>query len=835
MRDAGIYGADADPNVFCPSLQEFEQSLVHRPALAGQVEAALIEKRFACVLGKGASGKTTLALLLAFSQPFGPQQSYYFDLAESDDSPEAAEPYRAAMQAIARRHGRDALVIVDNIHLAERLAHKLHLAWREEGRLVRLLLQGRFTQQGADRRGRQSPLEDLKRTALVLEVMPNDLAGVLQRLVRRVSGNQSVPAIAPAALGQWLQVFGGELIAFSSAARRKLPQIVRGQYQLTEADAADFIRDEYLKNQDPKRRISSAERENLLAIAACAEWELAVPAEGFLHPPGSALAVSLRRGLVWQSIHGRFGQFARYRLCHPGMGKLLWTAARPKESRLDYACDISQRYPHFSSVAADRLLWEDGDRDGAKRVLSSALSSVAAFERLIENGLVRLRPRCRQLTELGVLSEGELNQMLAACGNLAEATLATPLGNLTEFLEYAQVKLPTVWQALADALADEKNRQSLADAALATPLGHLANFLAYAKTPMPTVWQALADALADEKNRQSLADAALATPLGDLANFLAYAKTPMPTVWQALADALADEKNRQSLADAALATPLGHLANFLAYAKTPMPTVWQALADALADEKNRQSLADAALATPLGHLANFLAYAKTPMPTVWQALADALADEKNRQSLADAALATPLGHLANFLAYAKTPMPTVWQALADALADEKNRQSLADAALATPLGHLANFLAYAKTPMPTVWQALNMQMATAFNESGVKHPRLQVLLSDPRQFNEAELILSGCGCRSLAERVAGQIVQCADPNVWHVPGVNLKEVTAVLRVSAVVTSSLCADFLAGSSPEIGCKISFEFCHRSRLRQRFTFFGPIRHSISITTS
>jgi hypothetical protein len=320
VREADVYAYD-DPAAFSPSRREFEEGCVHRPALADRVQAELIDTRFACLLGKGASGKTTLALLLAFSKPFGPERSYYLDLANTDDNLEAADPYRAAMHAIARQHGRDALVIVDNIHLAEGLAHKLHIAWCEDGQPVRLLLQGRFTQQGADRRGRQSPLEGFKRTALVLEVLPNDLAGVLQRLVRRANGNHLVSTIPPAVLGQWLKIFGGELIGFSSAVRRKLPKIVRGQYQLTEADAADYIRDEYLEN--PKRPITLAERENLLAIAACADWELSVPAEGLLHPPGSALAASMKRGLVWQSTHGRFGQFARYRLCHPGMGKLL--------------------------------------------------------------------------------------------------------------------------------------------------------------------------------------------------------------------------------------------------------------------------------------------------------------------------------------------------------------------------------------------------------------------------------------------------------------------------------------------------------------------------------
>ncbi|MBX7211081.1 MAG: hypothetical protein K1X78_22435, partial [Verrucomicrobiaceae bacterium] len=240
----------------------------------------------------------------------------------------------------------------------------------------------------------------------------------------------------------------------------------------------------------------------------------------------------------------------------------------------------------------------------------------------------------------------------------------------------------------------------------------LASFLQYAQTPLPKVWQALSDALADEKHRQTLVDAALATPLGDLASFLQSAQTLMSKVWQALSDALAEEKHRQRLVAAALTTPLEHLASFLQYAQTPMPKVWLALTDALSDEKHRQVLVDTALATSLGHLASFLQCAQTPMPKVWLALSDALADEKNRQTLVNAALATPLGHLASFLQYTQTPMPQVWLALSDALADEKNRQTLVNAALATPLEHLASFLQYAQTPMPQVWLALTDALAS---------------------------------------------------------------------------------------------------------------------------
>jgi hypothetical protein len=193
------------------------------------------------------------------------------------------------------------------------------------------------------------------------------------------------------------------------------------------------------------------------------------------------------------------------------------------------------------------LLRVDGDRDGAKRVLTSAVSSADFFERLIENEMVLVRAQCRQLTELGVLSEGESNQRLASCGNLTESALATPLHLFRNFLAYAQTKLPTVWQALADALAKEENRQALAQSALATPLSHLASFLEYAQTKLPTVWHALARELELASNMSVISQIALVTNTVQLTGFLVYATGALPNIAKSLNAALATDFRGQGI------------------------------------------------------------------------------------------------------------------------------------------------------------------------------------------------------------------------------------------------------------------------------------------------
>jgi hypothetical protein len=241
----------------------------------------------------------------------------------------AADKYTAALAAIGGQYGRDALVIVDNAHLAERLALALHNAWRDGGQPVRLLLQGRETKTGPDHRGRQPILAELAHTALVLTVNEPDLAGVVARLLAR-RDNRRPLTIPDAALREWLGIFKGDLIAFSFAARGKLGNFLRGDFRLLATDAGDYVRAEYLAN--PDRPISDQERENLLAMAACSGMEVRVMANSLPHP--GQLSVSQKHGLVWKVSFGRDAQFAECRFPHPGIWDLIWAAVKPAKTML---------------------------------------------------------------------------------------------------------------------------------------------------------------------------------------------------------------------------------------------------------------------------------------------------------------------------------------------------------------------------------------------------------------------------------------------------------------------------------------------------------------------
>ncbi|MEN9865077.1 MAG: hypothetical protein RL748_667, partial [Pseudomonadota bacterium] len=730
VQDAGadeLFGADDNTVIFRPSRREYAERRVHRPALADDVATALVQQRFACVLGKGASGKTTLALLLAFDAEFGVYRTFYYDLTENNDEQPDPEKYRALMVGIANQHGREALVIIDNVHLAERLSMCVYNAWRDAGMPVRLLFQGRLTEKVPDSRGRQSVFAEIGSNAMRLVVQKQDLVGVIQRLMTR-QGKSIGVTVPDAALAAWQRLFEGDLIAFSFAAQSKLSQFSRGNFTLSADDASRYVREYYLQNV--KHPLSMEERENLLMLAACAELEFSVSERGMPYP--GKLGFGIAHGLVWQSLHGRSGQYQRSRLHHPGMGKLLWQAAKPVKPMLEYQCEFSSRDPHDGFSLAIRYQRVLADSDGAGRILDAAVSSADAFAQVIENGIGTLKIPCELLLRLGVITLVDLDSRIATCPNLAAAMWATPLGDLRNFLDYAQSKLPKVFDALVGVL--ESQRAELARAALATPLHFLRNFLEYAQLNLPKVFDAL---------------------VGEL------------------------ESKATELARAALATPLHFLRNFLEYAQLKLPKVFDALVGEL--ESQRAELTRAALATPLHILRNFLEYAQSKLPKVFDALVGDL--ESQRAELARAALATPLDHLRNFLEYAKAELPEIWLTLNHSIEEQANLAVLVKVASSTDFAKLSGFLRAGGALSVDVVNAVYSALAVEFRAQGISHPRLQAVRANLDLLVPADVVLGGSGCHDLIEELAVQIIREADHASWQRSKNAMPLLTTLLRLA----------------------------------------------------
>ena len=68
-----------------------------------------------------------------------------------------------------------------------------------------------------DVRGRSDPLEDLDREALQLTIDRDTLMGVYRRIMARFASPGAAPVPPPSITESWLKMFGGDLIAFSTA------------------------------------------------------------------------------------------------------------------------------------------------------------------------------------------------------------------------------------------------------------------------------------------------------------------------------------------------------------------------------------------------------------------------------------------------------------------------------------------------------------------------------------------------------------------------------------------------------------------------------------------
>ena len=623
---------------FAPAKEEYLDGSVHRPLLADTVEARLNSETWAFVRGRGASGKTTLALQLALAQESQSAPADYLDL-ESGAEPGAAagvistradegvlfcvdnahsapayyldlesgaEP-GAAAEVISTRADEGVLFCVDNAHLDEQAAREIFDHWSQVARGSRFLMLGRLTSLPPSTKGLARPLVDLETQAMTLQVRTEDLAGVFSRLAKRylaLRGDEvgGLPAPPSDVLGTWLELFGGDLIAFTAAVAERIQQLLNGQWEIREEDASRYVRERYLAPLD------EAERSDLLAVSTLATLEVATPKEAL---DSATFPVSLRSGLVHHTVHGR-EKHERFHLVHAGMGGLLRKASTDPPSESQVFIDIARRSPFPGMWIATRL-----EAEGRQKQCLAVLEAVVESEErlktaLLAPGLQYARASIALLGRSGVLSQDEMDHRLAQSpAELCLAALRTPLGYLPSFLEYAERKLPKVYGAVASALAEPANLPELTRTALRTPLGYLPSFLEYAERKLPKVYGAVASALAEPANLQELTRTTPRTPLGYLASFLEYAERKLPKVYAAVASALAEPANLDTVARVALHSQLDQLAPFLEAVHSGSPEASQALQAELEKSDAVQALACAACEAPLSSLLNFLRSAAT--------------------------------------------------------------------------------------------------------------------------------------------------------------------------------------------------------------------------------
>jgi hypothetical protein len=173
-----LYG-DGSPDQIVPSKQDYAEGRVHCPALLTDLQNVLQRDGGALVSGHGASGKTTLSILLCHQPWFQSMPHYYLDLAKTLDQQDIAKSTMEAMQAF----GDDQTVfVIDNAHLATETASTVVNFWQKMVGRPKLLLLARKVAQKNRSYEVDPGLSRLHLAKLDLVNTKADLEGVYRRL-----------------------------------------------------------------------------------------------------------------------------------------------------------------------------------------------------------------------------------------------------------------------------------------------------------------------------------------------------------------------------------------------------------------------------------------------------------------------------------------------------------------------------------------------------------------------------------------------------------------------------------------------------------------------------
>jgi len=302
---------------FIPTSDDYEKGRVHRPHVADQVLSHLEERGSALVRGVGACGKTVLAWLIALENVRKGWPSYYLDLARIDER--VGDVSNVLENDLVRFGHPHVLFILDNIHLHEYITKRLAFAWEElyHSQRPQLLLLGRELHSE-----RGSPIAGINIPTLTLRAIQNEVRGVYRRLVWRMTETEAIPEPPPEVLNSWVMTFGGnpaspdtttDLIAFSAALLKRLPDIISQKWSLTVEDAVDEVREAYLKKLD------NGEIRNLMRLAVLAEYEMFLTEKALADPRKGFDVAGRKMGLVFRGQAGAKGQYVQYRLAHTAL------------------------------------------------------------------------------------------------------------------------------------------------------------------------------------------------------------------------------------------------------------------------------------------------------------------------------------------------------------------------------------------------------------------------------------------------------------------------------------------------------------------------------------
>jgi len=305
---------DGNLGAFQPTREEFDRGQVTPPALMSAVLSDLKVSGHCRVTGYGAAGKTTLAQLVAASESFNLNPSWYLDIARFEP-----QELDASLNEMIHLTAEGVLFVIDNGHLDEGFAQRAHACWEKLSKPLhsKLLLLGRQTSEARPGKSTSSP-NRLLRAGFA------EMISVATRLWARKK--QRVPQLSPETLADWAYTFGGsrkpdetavDLIAFAAALEQQIDRLFRGDFTLRAEDAVDGVQARYLRPLT-----GTGELANLFRLAALAGFEIGLPDELLVDPVAAFHESKRRLGIVIEERTG-LERRRRHKLVHAALGDLL--------------------------------------------------------------------------------------------------------------------------------------------------------------------------------------------------------------------------------------------------------------------------------------------------------------------------------------------------------------------------------------------------------------------------------------------------------------------------------------------------------------------------------
>ncbi len=340
-------------NAHSPSYEEFAGRKVYLPKTEREEVLSLLKaSNDVWVRGARGCGKTVFGLAVAFEWAAEMNgRSLFLDLKELDlHGAQSFENARSDIEWFVRTTQQPLLLILDNVHIDQQLAHRLlkrTQALRAQGMQVHVLLLGRLSEHRVTDRNSLYDEESLKITEL--RATEEAFRCVARRLTQRLGIDREV---ASGSARRWVKQCGGDLAVFATAFDPRNPGT------LSRSSITSMVQQRYLIPADraPGQRKCFSELCVLGSLDLDAEdnaiWGQSIET---LLPEFTANGTVLRAPIRGNSPR------LYCRLFHPSLGELILQAQSGFDDRqfsslwLSHVLAVCRRYPFMVGLVNYRL------------------------------------------------------------------------------------------------------------------------------------------------------------------------------------------------------------------------------------------------------------------------------------------------------------------------------------------------------------------------------------------------------------------------------------------------------------------------------------------------